>query len=795
VFVCFAGSPSCAKSGQPCSVAGAVALILISVAWLAAMAAVGVWDAPWWMGGAWALALSPLLARWREAGWATAAVCVAAALVGGWLFADWHDRETPGLVEHIRREVTLEGVVSSEADPGSTVVRYRVDVESVDGEAAGGAVLISVNQYRELVPGERVRVAGEIEQAPVFEGFDYRAYLRSQGISGTMLFPEVETLEEAPRWSWRRISAEVRLELERSLQRALPEPEASLAGGIAFGRDANLPDDLAQDFRDTGLAHLTAVSGSNVTIVTGLVFYLVTPLLGRRRAIPVAAAALMLYVLAAGLTWSVLRAGVMAGVFLGGIALGRPQASLAALGLAAVVLTAVEPSAAADVGFQLSFAATAGIIVFAPWLRVGVDRAMQRLRLAGAVPGALVQVAAMTVAASMATLPIQWVVFERVSLVAVVANIVVEPVFAVAMVLSVATAVAGLAWEPAGWAVGLMAYYPLAFTNWVAATFARVPSAAIEVPSASAEMALGAYGLALIPGWVAYRRLAPAIPDRRREPRARSVRRVMVASAAGGLALAVVPVTLMPASGPGELEVAFLDVGQGDAILVTTPGGKQVLVDGGPSGIGLARELGEVMPHWDRSLDMVVLSHPQEDHVGGLPGALDRFDVGVVYATAAENGTESVQAFEARSETELLSQDGIFELDGVRFDVLWPPAGYGTEELNDSSLVLLVSYGDVSVLLTGDIEAGAQRELLAGGGIEVDVLKVPHHGSKTSDAGFLRSLGAGLAVISAGEGNRFGHPHEETLRALEGMTVLRTDVDGRVVVRSDGEGVRVWTER
>jgi competence protein ComEC len=297
-----------------------------------------------------------------------------------------------------------------------------------------------------------------------------------------MLFPEVEVLQGAP-WSFWRLSAEVRLELERSLQRALPEPEASLAAGLAFGRDANLPDDLAQDFRDTGLAHLTAVSGSNVTIVAGLVFYLVTPLLGRRRAIPVAAAALLLYVVAAGLDWSVLRAGVMAGVFLGGIAIGRPQASLAALGLAAIVLTGIEPSAAADVGFQLSFAATAGIIVFAPWLRWVADVGLQRVSLAGVVPGAVLQVATMSVAATVATLPISWVVFERVSLVGVVANIVVEPVFAVAMVLSLAAAVAGVAWEPAGWALGPAAYYPVAFTAWAAETFSRLPFAAVDVPS------------------------------------------------------------------------------------------------------------------------------------------------------------------------------------------------------------------------------------------------------------------------------------------------------------------------
>jgi competence protein ComEC len=251
----------------------------------------------------------------------------------------------------------------------------------------------------------------------------------------------------------------------------------------------------------------------------------------------------------------------------------------------------------------------------------------------------------------------------------------------------------------------------------------------------------------------------------------------------------------MPAQGPGELEVAFLDVGQGDAILVTTPGGKQVLVDGGPSGIEVARELGAMMPHWDRSLDVVVLTHPQEDHVGGLGAVLERFDVGRAYGTGVGNATLSSEVFERRAAVRPLGAGDEFEVDGVRFEVLWPPSGYESEELNDTSLVLLVSYRDVRVLLTGDIEAGPQRALLAAGGVTVDVLKVPHHGSKTSDQEFLGSVRAAVAVISAGEGNRFGHPHEETLVALEGTRVYRTDVDGRVVVKWDGRTLRVLTEQ
>ena len=772
-----------------------MALVLVSLAWLAAMAAVGVWDAPWWMGAAWALALLPLAGRWGRRGWVVGGACVVAAVVGGARFASWGGGDVSAMEPFLGREIVVEGTIASEVDPGRTVARYGLDVDLIDGREVDGKVLISLNQYDERLPGERVSVEGKLEAAPSFDGFDYRGYLARQGVAGTMLFPRVERLEGASTWSWSRRSADVRLELERSLQRALPEPEASLAAGIVFGRDANLPDELAQDFRDSGLAHLTAVSGSNVTIITGLVFYVLTPLLGRRRATPLAGVAMVLYLVAAGLSWSVIRAGLMAAVFLAGLAIGRPQASLPALGLAAIVITAVQPSAAVDAGFQLSLAATAGIIVFAPWLRAGMDAALARVRLATAIPNGLVQISAMSAAASLATLPLQWVVFERVSVVGVLANVVVEPVFALAMVLSGLTAVAGIAWEPAGWACGLVAYYPLAFTSWAASAFASVPVAAVDMPGVDPDWAIVAYVALMAAAWPAYRRLAPAPVDGRREPGAMRVRRVAFGGVAGAAVIVSIPLTVLPTGGPGDLEIAILDVGQGDAILVTTPHGKQVLVDGGPSGIALARELGGVMAHWDRSLDAVVLTHPQEDHVGGLPAALRRFDVARVYTAGDTNRTMSFAAFETRASARPIAAGERFELDGVTFEVLWPPHEYASSDLNDRSVVLAVNYRGFTALLTGDIEAAPQRELLAAGIGPIDLLKVPHHGSKTGDPAFLRDIGAAVGVISVGADNRFGHPHEETLVALSETRVYRTDRDGRVVVSSDGIRIRVRTER
>lgn len=262
------------------------------------------------------------------------------------------------------------------------------------------------------------------------------------------------------------------------------------------------------------------------------------------------------------------------------------------------------------------------------------------------------------------------------------------------------------------------------------------------------------------------------------------------------MALVVVGlVSLRPIGGPGQLEVAVLDVGQGDAILVTTPRGERVLVDGGPSGIELARELGALLPHWERTVDRVILTHPDADHYGGLPELSDRYDVGTFYEGTVRRGGEAYAELRDREpERELLDEGGGFEVDGVRFEVVWPPGLFDGTSTNDLSLVLLVTYGDVRVLLTADIERYPQDVLLRQ--LEdVDVLKVPHHGSKTSSEAFLGGTGATVAVISAGAGNQFGHPAEETLAALQGIDVYRTDEDGRVVIRSDGARISIETER
>ncbi len=776
-------------------------LVAWALAWLAGIAAMALWGAPWWIGGAWLAAALPAVLAWlgRRAA-LVAAVAILFALVGGWRFEHWESRPVPDLARYLGRTVTIEGVVDAEADPGQTTAAFRIRIDRIRTNEGwrdtGGRVRASLNQYADYLPGTRLRLEGRLDDPPVFDEFDYRAYLARQDVVATMLRPKVEVVARPGKWEPATVPARLRLALDRGIQRSLPEPEASLGAGIAFGRDATLPDAVYGDFRDAGLAHLVAVSGSNVSFVAALAFVVAVPVIGRKWSLLPAAGLIAFYVVAAGMSASVVRAAIMAAVFLFGASLGRQQSSLPALGVAVVAMTAWSPSAAAEAGFQLSVAATAGLIVFGSWLHYALRMAVRRVGLAAFVPDLALAAGALSLAATVATLPLVWVTFGRVSLVGPLANVVAEPLFVVAFTLSALTAAAGAAWPGAGWAVGLVAYFPLAFLTWLARTLAAVPGASTGVPATNGTAAAAAYVVMGAVAWPAYRYLAPVVPAGHRLRRARVAGYSAIGAGAGCAAVAVWFMSAAPVGGPGELEVTALDVGQGDAILVTTPHGRRYLVDGGPSGIELARELGAALPHWERRIDGVFLTHPQEDHAGGLPAIFARYRVAAAFETGVAGTTETLRAYAARSpRRRILARGDSFEVDGVRFEVLWPTRGMANGDLNNTSLVLRVTYGETSFLLAGDLEREGQQALLSTAQVVADVLNVPHHGSKTTSAAFLSAVEPSVAVISVGAGNPYGHPAQETLAALDGALVLRTDEQGRVTVASDGKRITVRTER
>jgi len=604
-------------------------------------------------------------------------------------------------------------------------------------------------------------------------------------------------------------SDEIRARAEAGLGVAMPTREAALARGFVLGQDEGVDAETKEDFTRAGLSHLLAVSGSNVTLL-GLLAMALLGALGvplRERLLWVLAL-IALYVPLAGSGPSIQRAGVMGAAGILATLAGRRASTLYALALALVVTLAIDPGVAADVGWQLSFAAVLGIYLLAGRIR---DALLGLSGGRGAARGwrrALAEGTGVTVAATLATAPLIAFYFEEASLTTLVANLLAMPAVAPAMWLGMVSAAAaqvpGLPLAPLN---GLDAL-ALAYIAQVAAWCGRPSWAVVHlhpgVGGVAATYAALAVAIVAAIRLGRHRRLATArrafvaYPARRDRGRTRR-RRALIAVGLAALTAVALGTALGGGAAPDPpygLRVEVLDVGQGDAILLQPAAAPAVLVDGGPRGGGLRSKLAAVGVE---RLGAAVVTHDQADHAGGLQELLGEMPVErLLYGAAAPRLAAEARAAGARPLR--VSQGDVLRFGTLRLEVLWPPPELaaapapGTDP-NQLALVLLVRWRDFSMLLTADAEAEAVP--LEPG--TVDVLKVAHHGSDDAGLGeLLERTRPRLAVISVGAGNPFGHPTPGTIATLARRRIptLRTDLAGTIefyvgpgsaVVRS-GEG-------
>ena len=727
-------------------------------------------------------------------------------------------------------EVTVEGIVVGDPEARGSAVRFPFKVEAVatgdetreeiTGKAlvlAGPSAQLAVERSAPHIRyGDRLRLTGRLE-LPSDEGtFDYREYLARQGIGATMAFPEVSLLSEGHGSPVLSAVYRLRNSLARSLTRSLAEPQASLAQTLLLGKRGDIPEEVTQAFRDTGTSHLLAISGLHVGVVLALLLPFSVALLGRRRNLYLLLPLVILWLYAAlsGFSPSVERAVIMASIYLLALALGRQRNSLPALAFAAALMVALDPNALYDISFQLSFTAVAGIILLAPTLQ----RVLATPLGEGDINGGwkrgvwlwLVIPAAVSMAAILATLPLLAFNFHRISLLSLPATLLALPMLPLALATSLATALVGLVSTPLGQGVGIVAWLPLSYILGIVEGLARIPQAVLHLESVAGPLVWAYYGgAAALILFIGMRQYLPgSMLDRALHW---SPRPAVKVGTLLGLGAAVVLIwTANFALPDGKLRVTFLDVGQGDAIFVQGPGGEQVLIDGGPDPLPVLRALGERMPFWDRSLDLVVLSHADADHLGGLPEVLRRYRVAAVldnpYLHDSPGWREWQAILQDKGATVVQAREGQVVKLGkdVVLKVLHPPEpplGGTSADANNNATVLQLRYGDATFLFTGDVELAAELSMM-GRGLELEstALKVAHHGSHSSTSEeFLEQVQPRLAVISAGQGNRFGHPTMEVMERLVGSVgkemVFLTCRHGSVEVATDGRRLWVTTEK
>jgi competence protein ComEC len=456
-------------------------------------------------------------------------------------------------------------------------------------------------------------------------------------------------------------------------------------------------------------------------------------------------------------------------------------------------MVGLEPNLLWDIGFQLSFFAMAGLLVATSYYPRGWQGAL-----------------AATAGASLATLPIIAINFHHIPLVALPATLMTLPALGPIIATSALTAAIGSIFPPLAFIVSWTAWLSLSYLINVVGLWSVLPLSSLDVGSIPELWAWAYYGILLGGLAILHRRRSRGLfrPTSTGVPAtgASLLTRVTTPALAlplGGAALLILGLALSPQ--PPLLKVRFLDVGQGDSILVEVKGQQRILIDGGPSPQAVTGALDGLFPMWDRHLDMVILTHPEADHLTGLIEVIRRYPVSRVVESGFPGSSPVYEEWQIRLEEKGLTPmevrrgERIVLGDGVYMDVLHPGQFLeGTEsDSNNNSLVIRLVAGEIAFLLSADIQKEGESAIMrAGLPLASTVLKVPHHGSATSlSASFFERVNPRLAVISLGRENPFGHPHPQTMNRLRSTTVLRTDENGTIELTTDGYNLQVTTER
>ncbi|MBI5877937.1 MAG: ComEC/Rec2 family competence protein [Chloroflexi bacterium] len=766
-------------------------LIPVCVAFLIGIALAG----SGWLPAAWMLATLGMLGLLALAalaiqrpGAGLAVVCAAAALLG-WSRYMLAEPAGPDPLErlHNQGKVTMHGTVVQPPDAREHATNLIVEVSQITSTLKTGTitptlVLVKALRFSDITYGDVVTLTGELRQPPTGVDFSYRDYLARQGIHSLIEYAVIRRVASGQGNPFFAALYGVRDSAQGIIEHSLPEPQASLLSGILLGQDQGIPRDTVAAFQRTSTTHIIAISGYNISLVAGFLATLGGVLLHRRRVALFVLGGIAAYALFVGGGASVVRAAIMGALLVIGPALGRQSYAPNALAAAALAMAVQSPFIVWDIGFQLSAGATLGILLFAAPLSDALSHWIAQHVTQPALATGLGLLAAdttVTIAAMLAVEPLIVYYFHGLSLVSLPVNLLILPVQPAVIGFGTLVVLGGWLHPLLGQALGWLAWLPLTWTIAIVEWWARLPFASFDAGRVPPQAVAAYYAVLAGIVWLGVQRTQP------RPVVANGTRRIAVAALAALAAAVILAWFAVFAQSDTRLHVWFLDVGQGDAVLVRTPSGRFALIDGGPSPQAAVEALGRQMPFYRRDLSLIVLTRATDDHVAGLVPVAERYAVAQVIAPDVAHGTTAVRRWSAalkdRGVSVMTAADGVVaELgDGVHIAI----AHAGKDE---EGLTVRLEYAAFSIHFDGDGATPAPGEAAT-------VLRIgAHGGARKGNAQLLRDVQPTFAVISVGGDNRSGDPAPETLQVLAdaGATLYRTDRHGTIEFISDGG--RLW---
>ncbi len=706
------------------------------------------------------------------------------------------DLNSPDFIAHYNdsgKEVRVIGTVLKPPQIVENQVVLRIGVEEVQPyggtqfQPAHGSVAVRLQGEGRWEYGDRVMVRGELESPPEFEDFSYRDYLAQEGIYSYMRNARAHRISSAGGNCLLRSIYSYKEYALDTLYKLWPDPEASLLAGILLGDESGIPENVNNAFRETGTSHIIVISGFNITIIAGLLMGVFSRIFGGgqfgvRRAAIFVLLGIAAYTVLVGADAAVVRAAIMGGTAVFASLVGRRQDGLNTLAIVAAVMAAFNPQVLWSISFQLSFAATLGLVLYAEPLTdvfeelasryVPVETAQKWSRPVG-------EYFLFTLAAQVLVLPIIIYNFQRVSFSSLVANPLILPAQPPVMILGGLALLAGTIYYPLGQVLAWIAWPFVVYTIRVVEWLAAFPGGAISLGEVSAILVITFYVLifGLTFAGSRSRRVAGLI-----KPGV-----VLV-----GLIVVTVLVWRVALTAPdGRLHLTLLDVGTGDAILVQSPSGRSILVDGGPSTRSLSDALGRRLPLGLRQLDWLVVAATGESQIGGLPANLDRFPPENVLWAGLTQGSYPIRDLQAElAEIDIpifpARSGQVLDLDQGAFLHLLEVGGRGA--------VLLLEWNHFRVLLPIGLDFETLERLQTQPELKgVTALLLAESGyAPINPKDWIEDLTPQLVLLSVAAGDPQGLPSPETMAAIDGYTILRTDRNGWIELITNGE--QMWIE-
>jgi competence protein ComEC len=693
-------------------------------------------------------------------------------------------------------DLLITGTIVEPPDYRDNYTNLRVEVSGVDtgdGDlSAEGLILVRVSNNQTYHYGEILRLRGKVRTPPENEDFSYRDYLAARHIHSYMTNAFVTVLPGRGGNPFLRATFAIKDRSLENIYRMFPDPESSLLAGILLGVDTGLTGELQDAFKNTGTAHIIAISGFNMSIIAAIFVTFFSRFLGPRRGAALAILGIVTYTILVGGGAAVVRAAIMGSLALFARQVGRRQFALNTLLVVALLMCLWNPLYIWDVGFQLSFFATLGLILYAePFSRFANGLITRYFPSSTGEKAAQLfsEFVLLTLAAQVTTIPIMAYHFQRLSLVSFLANPFILPVQPAVMILGGLAVLLSLIWFPLGQIAAWVAWPFVVYTIRMVEMFNRMPHGTLVLGELSIWFVIFFY-IVLFAVTFGGSRLREAAGSLRGQARTVGI--------GGGLlflSLALLLIWRAAVSIPDQLlHVTFLDVGSADAVLIKTPTGEHVLINGGPSVTTLADELGRRLPAFNRRLDWLVVAATEEEDVAALPRVIERYPPEAVLWSGNRQAS-----FSSRVLNEYITLREILVTEAEPEQILDLGDGATLEVLSTGprGAVLLIEWDKFRALLPVGMSFEALDELRDGAEIgPVSVLSLADSGySPSNPPEWIANLNPELVLLNVSAGDENGMPDGEVLELLEDYQLLRTDRNGWVEVTTDGSQMWVNVER